>query len=125
MKRLGVVMVLVILIGCVSVKNVPFESMARTPKPDDFPIEIVDSRNISKAYKVIGLVQANAGKKHSVGDILEKLRSGARQMGADALIDLSNQPIGGGVPSQGGTIYSGHMRDLWTAKAIVWESPNH
>ena len=126
-KKLTICIALVVLSGCVSVsvKSVPYETMARTPKPDGFPIEILESKGITKPYKVIGLVQINAGKKHSVADTLEKLRSAARQLGADALIDLSNQPIGPGVPtSSGGTIYSGHVRDLWTAKAIVWESPN-
>ena len=124
MNKLPVLMALLVLTGCVSVKSVPFESMARTPKRSDSPIEVLDSKDITRPYKVIGFVQANAGKNHDVADTLDKLRSAARQMGADALIDLSNQPIGGGVPSQGGTVYSGHMRDLWTAKAIVWESTN-
>ena len=118
-------MVVLFLCGCVSIKTVPYETIDRSPKPDNFPIEILDSRNITKPYKVIGFVQADAGKNHSVQDMLEKLRAGARKMGADALVDLGNQPIGAGVPSSsGGTIYSGHVRDLWTAKAIVWQGPN-
>ncbi len=118
--------VLVVFSGCVSVRSVPFETQARPPKPDDFRIEILESKDITKPYKVIGLVQVNAGKNHSVEDTVEKLRAAARQMGADALVDLSNQPIGAGVPaSSGGTIYSGHVRDLWSAKAIVWELPDH
>lgn len=100
MKKLLFCIALVVLSGCVSIKSVPYETRARTPKPDDFPIEIVESKNITKPYKVIGLVQVNAGKKHSVADTLEKLRSAARQLGADALIDFSNQPIGAGVLHQ-------------------------
>ena len=120
------VLLALVLAGCVSVsvKSVPYETAARPPKPQDFLIEVYESKDIKRPYKVIGLVQVNAGKRHSVADTLEQLRSAARQMGADALIDLGNQPIGAGVPSNGGTIYSGHVRDLWTAKAIVWESPN-
>jgi len=124
MKRLMVIATILALAGCVSVKTVPFETTARTPKPDDFPIEILESRDIARPYKVIGLVQANAGKRHSIVHTLEKLRSAARHMGADALVDLNNQPIAAGLPSNGGTIYSGHVRDLWKAKAIVWETPN-
>lgn len=113
-----------VLAGCVSVKSVPDETAARPPKSQDFAIEVYESKDIKRPYKVIGLVQADAGKRHSVADTLEQLRSAARLMGADALIDLGNQPIGAGVPSDGGTMYSGHARDLWTAKAIVWQSPN-
>lgn len=116
----------VILSGCVSVKSIPYETTARPPKPDDYSIEIYESNDLSKPYKVIGIVQANAGKKHSVADTMEKLRTQARRMGGDALIDLTNQPIGAGIPtSSGGTIYSGHVRELWQAKVIVWESTNH
>jgi hypothetical protein len=110
--------------GCVNVKSIPYETTARAPKSDIFPIELYESKDVQKPYKVIGIVQADAGKLHSVSDVLEKLRSAARMMGADALIDLSNQPIGGGVPSNRGTIYSGYVRDLWSAKAIIWELPN-
>jgi len=124
MKRLMVIAAIFTLTGCVSVKTVPFEATARTPKSNDFPIEILESKDVTRPYKVIGFVQANAGKKHSTADTLERLRTAARQMGADALIDLKNQPIGAGVPSDGGMIYSGHVRELWKAKAIVWETPN-
>lgn len=124
MKRLMIILVIFALAGCVSVKTVPFETTVRTPKADDFPIEILESREVTRPYKVIGLVQANAGKRHSIGDTLEKLRTAARQMGADALLDLNNELIGVGVPAQGGTIYSGHVRDLWRAKAIIWVTPN-
>jgi hypothetical protein len=121
---IAIALIAMCVAGCVSVKSVPYETTARAPKPDNFPIELYESKDIEKPYKVIGIVQADAGKRHSVAATLEKLRSAARRMGADALIDLSNQPIGGGVPSNGGTIYSGHVRDLWSAKAIVWKLSN-
>jgi hypothetical protein len=124
-KPVGFIATLIIIAalitGCVNVKTVPYETEPRAPKPKDFPIEILDAHGINRPYKVIGLVQANAGKKHSVEDTLEKLRDAARQMGADALLSLDNKPLGAAIPSQGGVIYSGHARDLWKAKAIVWE----
>ena len=80
-----------LIAGCVKVKTVPYESEPRAPKSADFPIEIIDVHDIDRPYKVIGLVQANAGKKHSVEDTLEKLRDAARQMGADALLGLQNE----------------------------------
>ena len=33
---------------------------------------------------------------------MQKLKDAAKKMGGDALIDLQSQPIGGGVPMQGG-----------------------
>jgi len=110
-----------LIAGCVKVKTIPYESAPRAPKPADFPIEIIDPHDIDRPYKVIGMVQVNAGKKHSVEDILEKLRDAARQMGADALLGFDSQPVGVAVPSQGGVVYSGHVRELWRTKAIVWE----
>jgi len=129
MKKSTCVLLVCLLIsalsGCVSVKSIPYETTVRLPKPADYPIEIYESKDIRKPYKVIGIVQANAGKRHSVADTMEKLRSQARQMGGDALVDLANRPIGAGIPtSGGGIIYSGHVRDLWQAKVIVWQSSN-
>lgn len=114
-----------VLLGCMSVKSIPYETTTRPAKADTYAIEIYESKDIKRPYKVVGIVQANAGKRHSVADTIEKLRAEARRMGGDALIDLTNQPIGVGLPtSSGGMIYSGHVRELWKAKVIVWESPN-
>jgi len=84
-KRVFPYLVLLFLCGCMSVKTVPYETIAWSRKPDNFPIEILDSRNITEPYKVIAFVQANAGKNHSFQDTLEKLRAAARKIGADAL----------------------------------------
>lgn len=117
--------IVTVLSGCVSVKGIPYETTTRQPKPVDYPIEIYESKCLNRPFKVIGIVQANAGKKHSVSATLDELRTEASKMGGDALIDLTNQPIGAGVPtSSGGIIYSGHVREFWQAKVIVWESTN-
>ena len=110
------------LSGCVSSRSVRYELTDRTSKPKNYPIEIFESKDLHRPYKVIGLVQAEARRRHNIEDQIEHLRIKAREMGADALVGLQHVPIGVGVPSQGGTIYSGHSRDLWTAKAIVWVS---
>ena len=129
MKKLKLIelsVIVIMLFGCVSVKSIPYETNPRDPKPDNFPIEIFDSKDLTMPYKIIGIVQADAGKKHSVADVLQKFRSLARRMGGDALIDLTNQPIGTGIPtSKGGIVYSGHVRELWQAKVIVWQSSNY
>lgn len=106
--------------ACVSSKSIRYESEARTPKPESHPIEILESRAVTRPHRVIGMVQVNAGAKFNVSDPIEALRIQARKLGGDALIDLSQQPIGAGTVSQGTGVYSGHVRDLWTAKVIVW-----
>lgn len=98
MKSLSVLYVVALLSGCVSIRSIQYETITRTPKPPDFPIEILDTANINRPYKVIGLVQANAGKRHNTADVIEQLKSEARKLGGDALIDLQQQPIGAGVP---------------------------
>lgn len=100
------------LSGCVSSRSVRYELTERTSKLENYPIEIFESKDIHRPYKVIGLVQVGAGKRHNIEDTIEHLRIKAREMGADALVELQHAPIGSGVPSQGGTIYSGHSRDL-------------
>lgn len=104
-----------------SVKTFSYETEPRAPKPKDYPIEILDAGDINRPYKIIGLVQANAGQLHSIEDTLEKLREAAREMGADALLNIDNEPYGETSSNVGGVRYYGHLRELWRAKAIVWE----
>jgi hypothetical protein len=123
-KFLSALFFIALLSACVSTRSIQYETITRPPKSADFPMEIFDLANINRPYKVIGVVQANAGKRHSTADVIEKLKNEARKLGGDALIDLQQQPIGAGIPtSQGGMIYSGHVRDLWRAKVIVWQNP--
>jgi len=81
-----------ILPGCVSIKSIPYETTVRQSKPENYPIEIYESKDISKPYKVIGIIQVDAGKKYSVAGVLEKLRVRARLMGGDALIEKASKP---------------------------------
>ncbi len=124
MKKLGVILAVCLLtMGCavVNVRTIPYESAPRSPKPQDYIIEVIDIKDIDRPYKVIGVVDANAGKKHDTADVLGKIKEAAKDMGGDAIIELQSQPIGGGVPYQGGMVYSGHIRDLWRAKVIVYD----
>ena len=123
-KAFFVPLILILFSGCVNVRSIPYENKLREPKPESYEIEIVDVKDIYRPYKIIGLVDANAGKRHNTQDVMQKLKNAAKQMGGDALIELQNQPIGGGLPIQGGTMYSGHIRDLWKAKVIVWGKPD-
>jgi uncharacterized protein YbjQ (UPF0145 family) len=83
-------------------------------------MEILDPQNIERAYRVIGTVEANAGARFNVQDPMEELRREARRMGADALLAPTQTPIGMGFATGNSGSYSGHVRDLFVCKAIVW-----
>lgn len=117
-------MIIVLISGCVSTRSIRYETIVRPPKPSDYPIEILDLSNINRPYKVIGIVQANAGKLHSTDDTIEHLKAEARKMGGDALIDLQQGTSKGGVIVPAGDMYVyGNVREIWSAKVIVWEQP--
>ena len=108
--------------GCVKRQSIRYETIVRPPKPEDYAMEIVDSGNITVSYRVIGLVQVDAGKNYNVEKAIEILRDEARKMGGDALLDLEQGPSTGGVfvPIGDTYIYS-QARQIWKAKVIVWE----
>jgi len=114
--------IILLFTGCVNTRVIRYESIVRQPKPQNYPIEILDIANIKRTYKVIGIVQVNAGKLHSVEDTIEHLKNAARKMGGDALINLQQGPAKGGVVAPAGNLYVyGNVREIWSAKVIVWE----
>ena len=110
------------LVACGNTRTIRYETEARTPKRTDFPIEILDSVNLTRPYKVIGVVQANAGKLHDPNDTIEALKAEARKLGGEALLDLQQGAARGGVirPVGGGAYAYGNVREIWSAKVIVW-----
>jgi hypothetical protein len=119
-RRLKVLIIIILLSSCVRTRVIVYETTPRTPKPSDYPIEILDIANIDKPYKVIGVVKATPKGRRSPEAILEKLRTKAREMGGDALIDLT---IGEGdkviIPT--GNLFVVKRGETWTAKVIVWQ----
>lgn len=114
---------LIIILGCVNAKAIRYETMERLSKPEDYPIEILDSSNITRPYKVIGVVQAEPGAV-SIKTIIEHMKAEARKMGGDALLDLQKTfvPSGGAILPIGTMyVYGQGSRDIWSAKVIVWE----
>ena len=99
-----------------------YESIPRAPKPPGFLIEIYDSRDLNtNDFKIIGRVEANAGKLHSVNNTIENLKEKARQMGGDALINLTNNPHEGRMITRTNYGYvSSSPREVWVAEVIVW-----
>lgn len=121
-KYLFTFLFIILFLSCVNTRIIPYETNPRTTKPKNFPIPIFESSNIKKPYKIIGAVEANAGKLHSVSDTVEHLKNAARKMGGDALLDLQKGPSSGGVIAPAGKLYYyGNVREIWSAKVIVFE----
>jgi len=119
-----VLLIVVLMSGCVNTRSIKYETIVRTPKSLNYPIEIIAPANLNRSYKVIGVIQANAGKLHSTKDTIEHLKAEARKMGGDALIDLQQRASKGGVIAPAGDMYVyGNVREIWSAKVIVWEQP--
>jgi hypothetical protein len=116
------VLCLCLFCGCVYSRSIKYETTSRAAKAPDHPMEIVDSVAATRPYKVIGQVQANAGKLHSVDDTLERLKAEARKMGGDALLDLQQDPAkrGGIAPIGAGFSVDDNLREIWSAKVIIW-----
>lgn len=127
-RRFGRVLLIPILltftsvafISCSSTTSVAYESVRRQAKPDDYPIDIWDAKDVKRPYKTIGFVRVNAGAKFNITNPIETLKKEARKIGADALLDLTVNGVGAGMISNGSGFYSGHARDDWKAMAIVW-----
>lgn len=121
-KNLLYLLIIVLILGCVNTKSINFEINERESKSSNYPIEILDSINIDQPYKIIGIVQANAGKLHSIEDTIEHLKAEARNLGGDALIDLQQGTSKGGFIAPAGNMYVyGNIRNIWSAKVIAWE----
>lgn len=122
---LALLIAAVVISGCVTVRSIPYDTTARQPKPNDFPIPILESNSTNRPYIVIGVVQANAGKLHDPRDTLEQLRQAAREMGGDALMDLQQGSSGSTVVEpMGNGFVAANPREIWSAKVIVWnETP--
>jgi hypothetical protein len=117
----SLLVILCVSVGCVSTRSIPYETGSRDPKPSDYAIEILESSHLNRPFKVIGVVQANAGKLHSVKDTLEHLRAEARKMGGDALIDLDQGPAQSEAMGPGKRYsFEDRVREIWSAKVIVW-----
>lgn len=121
-RKVLILFIVVVISGCVSTRSIRYETFVRQPKSPNYPIEILDPMNISRPYKVIGVVQVKAGKFRSTEDVIEHLKVEARKMGGDALIDLQQCQSKDGVIVPVGNMYIyKNVREIWSAKVIVWE----
>lgn len=120
-KITSFLIVLIILgtVNCVSLMTVqplPYESTERESKPNDYPIEILNSENIDADYKIIGEISIVANLFTSSTKMRTELLNEARGMGGDAIIDFksnfSSEKDKNGNNQVNATI--------WTSKVIVW-----
>jgi hypothetical protein len=112
----------VLALGCVSTRSIRYEAVGRASRPKDAAIEVLDLHDICRPYKVIGIVEANAGKLHNNEDTLNHLKKEAGKIGADAITELDVGEGSGVVAAPaGGTWVAGRPRKNWRAKAIVWQ----
>jgi hypothetical protein len=80
-QRFLVLLIIVLMPGCVSTRSIRYETIVRQLKPSNYTIEILDPANINHPYKVIGIVQANAGKLQSAENTIEHLKAEAKKDG--------------------------------------------
>jgi hypothetical protein len=102
--------VLMFLIDCAATETIKYDEVERAPKPKDYPMEVYTEAGVPKEHKVIGEVRVDIpGMAYSKEEMVARLKSEARKIGADAIVNIHKT---------GNT--SGGMRELWSAKAIVW-----
>lgn len=93
------------LMDCTKVETIKYDEVERTPKPEDYQMEVYTEAGAPREYKVIGSVFVEANMSHS--EIIKKLKSEARKIGADAIVNMRHTGTSG-------------MKQHWVAKAIVW-----
>jgi len=93
------------LMDCTKTETIKYDEVERTPKPEDYTIEVYTEAGAPREYKVIGTVYVEANMSNS--EIVKKLKSEVRKIGADAIVDMRNNGSSG-------------MKQHWEAKAIVW-----
>lgn len=99
-----------------TVQPLPYESTERESKPNDYPIEILNSENIDADYKIIGEISIVANLFTSSTKMRTELLNEAREMGGDAIIDFKSN-------FSSEKDEHGHNQvnaTIWTSKVIVW-----
>jgi signal recognition particle subunit SEC65 len=95
----------IFLTDCTRVETIKYDEVERAPKPEDYEIEIYTESGAPRGYKIIGTIYVEGNKSNS--EIIKQIKSEARKIGADAIVDMKNH----------GTK---DMKQHWGATAIVW-----
>jgi len=97
------------------------DSTAYASKPDKYLVEIVKKKDTDRAYKAIGTISAPVEGDQSATEAVEKLKTMARNMGGDALLDLQEESVSGSAELAFGSVTYRSRRVFLSAKVIVWE----
>jgi hypothetical protein len=75
-----------------SVHVAKLEEAWRAPKPPGSPIEVVNASQVTRPYKVVGIVSVDQGLGDAKDqDIIDRLKEEARKLGGDAVMGLVGQ----------------------------------
>jgi hypothetical protein len=110
MRNLKILLLLLLiapmfLMDCTRIETVKYDEVVRPTKPDDYQIEVYTEAGAPREYKVIGTIYVEANMSNP--EIVKKIKSEARKIGADAIVNMKNYGPSG-------------MKQHWGATAIVW-----
>jgi len=107
--------------GCTYGNRISYETNRRPPT-NPAAVEVFDAKDVTRPYKVIGIVSSDSWYMHSA---LKSCRTEAAALGANAIIDFGPSgntsgvgvanPMGAGAWGVGSSYNTG-----FAAKAIVW-----
>jgi len=119
--RLGFVLITLaaMLSNCTYGDRASYETHGRQPTYSN-AIEVVESRNTTRPYKVVGVVSSDS---YYMSSAMKRCRSEAAKLGADALLDFGPSGNQTGVATYlgYGVAMGASYNTSWSAKAIVWE----
>jgi hypothetical protein len=123
MHSLFVVILAVAISGCTYGNRISYET-TRRPPTNPASVEVFDVKDVTRPYKVIGIVSSDSWYMHSA---LKACRTEAAALGANAIIDFGPNgntsgvgvanPMGAGALGMGSSYNTG-----FAAKAIVWNN---
>ena len=118
MRLWPLLLLLLPISGCTYGDRASFETTSRLGT-SPATIEVVESRDVRRPYKVIGIVSAES---YYLSAALKRCRAEAAKLGADALLDFGPTGNRTGVASYGYGLAAGSTYNTgWSAKALVWE----
>ena len=125
-RFMAVVLALACLqMGCktISVTSTRSEFEARDPQPSHHHVAILKDEVPNRPHKVIGTVRVKVKLTPYTSNvwpddrIVKRLKTEARKLGGDALINLTTTPVKGG----GAYFYYDRVNtEIWIASVIVW-----
>lgn len=116
------ILLIVGLFGCTYGDRAAFETEPRA-RTNPASIQVLDRQDITRPFKVVGVVTSES---YYLKSAMKSLRKEASELGAEALIDFgpSGNQTGVGAATGAGAMAWGigsSYNTGWAAKAIVWQ----